>query len=157
MKYFPIALRLKAKDILVVGGGKIAERKVLSLLEAKAKVLVIAPLVTKRLKDLYGQGKIRLFSRGVRRTDIKNVTFIIAATDDKDTNKDVCGWARKLGIPVNVVDKTELCDFISVATLKIDKALISVYTDGLDPKLSRDLKKYLRSRWDDFISYRNKL
>lgn len=58
MQYYPIFLDIKNKPCVVIGGGKVAERKVVSLLDAGAKVLVISPEITPTLKKLAGKKKI---------------------------------------------------------------------------------------------------
>jgi len=58
---------------------------------------------------------------------------------------------------VNVVDRARLSDFISPALLYMPKAIVAIYTEGKDPVLSRDLKNFLKERWDEFLSYRDRL
>ena len=157
MNYFPIAIKLKNKLAIVIGAGTVAQRKIDKLLEAGASVKVIAPLATKKIERLANQGIIKWIKRNVRISDIRYATLIIAATNDSGINKKVSQWAKKLRIPVNVVDKPALSNFISPALLRRKQALVAVYTDGKDPVLSRDLKNYLKKRWNDFVSYRNKL
>ncbi|MFH1479396.1 MAG: bifunctional precorrin-2 dehydrogenase/sirohydrochlorin ferrochelatase [Candidatus Omnitrophota bacterium] len=157
MRYFPIALNIKKKKVLIVGGGRVAERKVVSFLDAASDIKVIAPKVTRRLHLLFLNKRIKLLRRKVKSSDIHKAELIIAATSDEDTNRNIYRLARKRNIPVNVVDKTCLCDFITPAIAAVDKALIAVYTDGFDPRLSRDLKKYLKEKWDDFLNYRLRL
>lgn len=156
MKYYPIAVSLKNKIAAVVGGGVVAERKVLSLLEAGARVRVISPALTGRLTGLAKENKIRWIRNKVSPGDLKKADIIIAATSDRGVNKKVSALSRKSDKLVNVVDDKELSDFISPAILKKKKAIIAVYTDGKEPELSRDLKNFLKERWDEFISYRNR-
>lgn len=155
MNYFPIALRLKGRRVIVVGAGKVAERKIRAFLSADAKICVIAPSVTQGILSLYARRLIRWIPRFVQRWDICKASLIIAATDSFEVNKGISQWARSRGIPVNAVDRPKLSDFISPAILHFKKALIAVYTDGKDPGLSKDLKNYLKDNWNDFLSYRN--
>jgi len=157
MRYLPIAIKLKDKRVIVVGGGKVAERKLRNLLDTGARVCVISPRVTGKIRVLVKNRTIVWKPRCLRNSDIKRADLIIAATDDSIVNEHVSIVARELRIPVNVVDKPTLSDFISPALLRLNKALIAVYTDGKDPVLSRDLKNYLKEQWDDFVSYRNRL
>lgn len=156
VKYYPIAVKLKGKRALVAGGGKVAERKALQLLDSGAKLRVVAPDLTPRLEALARSHKIEWSARKVRGPDLKGAALVIAATSDTKANRDVSRWARKLNIPVNVVDKPKSSDFISPAILRKSKALVAVYTDGRDPVLSRDLKNFLKENWDVFLSYRNR-
>jgi precorrin-2 dehydrogenase / sirohydrochlorin ferrochelatase len=156
LKYYPIAIRLKNKKAAVVGGGNVAERKVLSLLEAGARVRVISPALTDQLVLFAKKKKISWVKNTVKPGDIEKADIIIAATSDRGVNKKVSALSRKSGKLVNVVDDKASSDFISPAVFKKQKAIIAVYTDGKDPVLSRDLKNFLKENWDVFLSYRNR-
>jgi len=157
MKYYPIAVKLKDQLAVVVGGGKVAERKIEALLEAKAKIKIVSPALTTRLKRLSVQRKLIWISRKALETDVIGADIIISATDDACVNKRISRWAGARKISVNVVDNPRLSSFISTAFFRAHGAIISVYTDGKNPELSRDLKDYLKEKWDDFLSYRRKL
>ena len=155
--YYPIAVNIKAKRALVVGGGTVAERKTMTLLAAGARVKVVSPDITSVLKRLTKSGKIRWISRTVSRSDLCRTDIVIAATSDNKINREISQWAKSRKVLVNVVDKPSLSDFISPALLRKRKAIMAVYTDGKDPVLSRDLKNFLKENWDVFLSYRNRL
>ncbi|MCF7908095.1 MAG: bifunctional precorrin-2 dehydrogenase/sirohydrochlorin ferrochelatase [Candidatus Omnitrophica bacterium] len=157
MNYLPVALKIKNKKAIVVGGGKVGQRKIEALLLAEARITLIAPKVTVELRELAKQGAIEWLERKAKESDIFGATLVISATDDSFLNEQVSNWAKVKGISVNVVDKPLLSDFISPAVLRTEKALIAVYTDGKDPVLSRDLKNYLKEKWDEFLLYRNRL
>ncbi|MDP2928431.1 MAG: bifunctional precorrin-2 dehydrogenase/sirohydrochlorin ferrochelatase [Candidatus Omnitrophota bacterium] len=154
--YYPIALKLKARPVLVVGGGQVAERKVKTLLQFGARVRVISPDLTIRLKRLLRSRSITWTSRVVRSSDIEGYYIVIAATSDAAVNKNISKWAKIRGIPVNVVDRAPLSSFISPAILRTPKAVVAVYTHGRDPALSRDLKNFLKENWAVFLSYRSR-
>ena len=156
MDFLPIALKIKNKKVIVVGGGKVAQRKTGILLEAGAKVTLISPDTTEELRQLAKATKIKWLKRCLKKSDIFGASLIIAATNNASLNEQVSLWARKAKIAINVVDGPILSDFISPALLKKDRALIAVYTDGKDPVLSRDLKNYLGDKWDDFLLFRNR-
>ena len=157
INYYPIAVRLKNKKALVVGGGMVAERKVKTLIATGARVKVVSPDLTPQLKNLARQGGIRWVARTVRQTDLYRADIAIAATSDNRVNRKVSRWAKERNILVNVVDNPSLSDFISPALLGKRKAIIAVYTDGKDPILSRDLKNFLKENWNVFLSYRDRL
>lgn len=155
--YYPIALKLKGRAVLVIGGGQVAERKVKTLLEFGARVHVVSPDLTASLKKLFHLRKITWLGRVARASDINGADIIIAATSNETVNRKVSIWAKKHGALVNVVDKAGLSDFISPAIFGRNRAVIAVYTHGKDPVLSRDLKNFLKEKWDAFLSYRNRL
>lgn len=156
-EYYPIAIRLKDRITVVVGGGKVAERKVDSLLEAGGKVRLIAPDVTPGLTQLSESGRIELLRKRFSSRDLDSADFVVAATPDSAINKRIRAWAKKRKILINVVDKASLSDFISPAVLRAGKAIVAVYTDGKDPEFSRDLKNFLKENWNVFLSYRRRL
>jgi len=156
MNYLPIAIGLKNKRVIVVGGGKVAQHKIEVFLDTEALVVVIAPEVTSKIRLLIEKGAIKWVSRRVQESDIKEARLIVAATDSEEINKDISRWAKQSKILVNVVDRQLISDFISPALLQQDKALIAVYTNGKDPVLSRDLKNYLKENWDDFLLFRDR-
>lgn len=156
MKYYPIAVKLKDKKVVVVGGGSVAERKVLGLLGAGARVKVISPEMTGRLKLLAKKKKISWIKNTVKPGDLCYADIVIAATSDRGVNKKVSAWSHRSGKLVNVVDDKALSDFISPAIFKEQKAIVAVYTDGREPKLSRDLKDFIKEHWDEFLSFRDR-
>lgn len=156
MKYYPIALKVKNRAVLVAGGGQVAERKVKTLLRFGAKVRVVSPDATPELKRLFKLRRITWLNRTVKASDISKAILVIAATSDATVNKKISGWTKRKGVLVNIVDRAGLSTFISPAILDTPKAVVAVYTHGKDPVLSRDLKNFIKERWDDFLSYRNR-
>lgn len=155
--HYPLAINLEGRLAVVAGGGKVAERKIKKLLEAKARIRVVSPNITPGLKRLASRSKIVWVPGFVRNGDLRFASIVIAATSDHSVNKSVSEWARQQNIWVNVVDKPDLSDFISPAIFRKQNAIVAVYTNGRDPVLSRDLKNFLKEHWDVFLSYRHRL
>ena len=155
--YYPIAVKLRDKIAVVVGGGAVAERKIKTLLKAGAKVRVISPALTPWLERARRARRISCFSKKVEAVDLYPADIIIAATSDSKVNEKVSFWAGRRRVLVNVVDRAKISDFISPALLHVRQATVAVYTQGKDPVLSRDLKNFLKEYWDVFLSYRNRL
>jgi len=156
-KYYPVALGIDKCLGVVIGGGRVAQRKALDLLRAGARVKIISPTLTTYLKHLAKTGRIKWLCRMVRREDLARAEVIIAATDQWQINKEVSLWAKRKSRLVNVVDNPGLSNFISLAVFRKAKAIVAVYTNGRDPVLSRDLKNFLKEYWNEFVSYRNRL
>lgn len=156
VRYYPVALRLKGRKVLVAGGGAVAERKIRALLEAGARISVVSPRLTPGLKRLADAGRLRWTENVIRKRDLKGVYLAVAATSDNKANSRISRWAKEAGTLVNVVDAPDLSDFISPAVLRKGGAIIAVYSDGKDPVLSRDLKNFLKEHWDVFLSYRHR-
>jgi precorrin-2 dehydrogenase/sirohydrochlorin ferrochelatase len=144
MRYFPIFLDLRQKICVVVGGGRVAERKVLNLLKAGALVTVISPEITPSLRRLEEKGKIKHRSRPFRTGDLKSAHLVIAATDNRQTNERVFRVASSLRIPVNVVDDPSHCSFIVPAIISRGDILLAISTGGQSPALAKALREKLQ-------------
>lgn len=147
MPYYPVFLSLQGKQCAVVGGGAVAERKVMSLLECGGDVVVISPRVVKGLRLLAEQGKLQLLKRSYRRGDLKGAKLVVAATNDARVNAAVAGEAQKKGILVNVVDDPVLSDFIVPSALRRGELVIAVSTSGESPALARKVRTELEKHF----------
>jgi precorrin-2 dehydrogenase / sirohydrochlorin ferrochelatase len=145
MRYYPVFLDLNEKACVVIGGGRVAERKVLTLLKAGARVTVVSPRVTEALRRLKEKGKIAIRRDSFRATDLKAVHLAIAATDDRAVNEQVFRKASHLRIPVNVVDDPKHCSFIVPSIISRGDILLAISTGGLSPALAKALRKKLQS------------
>ncbi|MFN7065592.1 MAG: bifunctional precorrin-2 dehydrogenase/sirohydrochlorin ferrochelatase [Aquificaceae bacterium] len=143
MPYFPVFLDLKGKEVVVAGGGPVAERKVKKLLPFEPNIKVIAPRVTDGIKELNRKEKIRLILRRVRLSDIKGAFLVIAALDDLKLQKRLYEYCKKKGILCNTVDNIEYCSFIFPALVVKDDVVIGISTSGKVPALSRALREYI--------------
>jgi precorrin-2 dehydrogenase/sirohydrochlorin ferrochelatase len=147
--YYPVFLNLKGKKAVVIGGGKVAERKILALLKAEAEVTVISPELTGKLVRKKQKGDIRHVSRQYRNGDLRNAFLVIAATDSTSINRRVSEDAPCL---VNVVDTPLLCNFIVPSTLSRGPLGIAVSTSGISPALSRNIRKELEGCYNSEFS-----
>jgi precorrin-2 dehydrogenase/sirohydrochlorin ferrochelatase len=138
--YYPVFLDLRGKDCLVVGGGKVAERKALGLIRAGANVTVVSPALTTRLGKELSRGRIRHKERKFRVSDLRGVFLVIAATDSEADNIKVAG---EKGLLVNVVDRPELCSFIVPSTVRRGPLQIAVSTSGVSPAMARAIREEL--------------
>ncbi|MFH1504985.1 MAG: bifunctional precorrin-2 dehydrogenase/sirohydrochlorin ferrochelatase [Candidatus Omnitrophota bacterium] len=156
MKYYPLALDVKNKLVVIVGGGKVALTKTQSLLKASAKIMIVSPELIQGLKKLNRSSKFKWIKREVQASDLKGAAIVIAATANEKVNKKVSNWANKKKILVNVVDQPALSSFISPAVFRKKQAIISVFTNGISPSLSRDIKNFLNDKWAEFFYFRGK-
>ena len=85
--YFPLLLNIKNYQCLVVGGGKVALRKVNSLLDFQAKVTVISPKICEPLLELYKKRKIKVIQKVYAKEYLKNFKVVFCATDNPKINK----------------------------------------------------------------------
>lgn len=143
MNYFPINLDIANRRCVVVGGGKVAERKVKSLLKCNGEVVVISPELTEKLAALHSRNSISWQNRNYIMGDLDGAFMVIAATDDEDTQAQVFTDAQEKNLLVNVADVPERCNFILPATVRRKNLAVSVSTGGKSPALARLLREKL--------------
>jgi siroheme synthase-like protein len=139
LKHYPIFLNLKDRPVLVVGAGKVALRKARGLLEAGARVTVVAPEWEPEFEAM----PVRIVARRFRASDLAGCTLVFAATDDRLTNHRIGIAAKGRGIFANIADSGEECGFIVPARVQRGSVQIAVSTGGESPKLSAELRKKL--------------
>ncbi|MBD5106392.1 MAG: bifunctional precorrin-2 dehydrogenase/sirohydrochlorin ferrochelatase [Lachnospiraceae bacterium] len=153
MAYFPIYVNLEQKRILIVGGGRVALRKVKVLLEYGPKILVVAPEIEEelcRMEESGKQSQLKLERRKFQKEDLKTADMIIAATDSSAENSRIYKLCKQEGKLVNVVDVPAECDFIFPAIVKKKDLVVSVSTGGKSPLFAAKVKKELESRIPDY-------
>lgn len=151
--YLPIAISLKMRSCLVVGGGKVALRKIDTLLDYGSDITVIAPEPHEKIEYYAGKGLLKLKKRAYKSSEAESFGIVISASNNHKINETVYDDCAKAGVPVNVVDNPRLCDFIFPAVVRRDCLTVAVSTDGKAPFLSGHLRLILEnmfneSRWE---------
>ena len=149
VNYFPISLNIENRPCIVIGGGKVAARKVKSLLANKGNVTVISPELDEELTLLAQQGKITWLERGYRAGDLTQAFLVIAATDDEAVQEAVFQEAEEHHLLLNVADVPKWCNFILPATVRRGDLTISVSTAGKSPALAKRLRQELEKEYTD--------
>lgn len=144
---YPVYLNLTGRLCIVVGGGKVAERKVQSLLESGARVRVISPGASYALLEAEGLGKIELVLREYSSNDIAGAFLVISATDNDQINRLVADDCFQRNILVNVVDDPPKCNFIVPAVVRRGALSIAISTDGKSPALAQKIKTDLEKQY----------
>jgi uroporphyrin-III C-methyltransferase/precorrin-2 dehydrogenase/sirohydrochlorin ferrochelatase len=145
MDYLPIFLSLKGRLCAVVGGGEVGARKVSLLLSAGAKVIVYDPTLRDTLAQLKDAGRIEHRAESFRAAHLDKCALAIAATDDAGVNRAVYEAAVARNIPVNVVDRPDLCTFIMPSIIDRSPVVAAVSTGGRSPVLARLIRARLES------------
>lgn len=138
MKLLPVALNIKDKRCLIVGGGPVAERKARALLECGARVTVVAPQLCDGFASLGGRFEHR--AHCVHEGDCKVFELIFACTDDHATNRAIAREARWFGIWCNIADDPQASDFHTAAIVRRGDICVGVTTGGGSPALARHLR-----------------
>ena len=142
MDFLPLFHNIKGKLCVVIGGGGVATRKADVLLEAGARVRVVAPQINEELAQQEGIAAMH------ERYDAKHLdgaTLVIAATNDGAVNTQVSQDAKARNIPVNVVDAPGLCSFIMPAILDRSPMMVAFSSGGASPVLTRMLRGKLET------------
>ncbi|GAA1678767.1 uroporphyrinogen-III C-methyltransferase [Glycomyces endophyticus] len=130
MSVYEVGLRLHGKAVLVVGGGTIAGRRVPRLIDAGARVLVVAPEVTTTLSDLAASGELQWERRGWRPGDGDDAWFVLAATDDPAVNAAVAAEAESRRTWCVRSDDAEASDAWTLARAAFDGVSVAVSASG---------------------------
>jgi uroporphyrin-III C-methyltransferase/precorrin-2 dehydrogenase/sirohydrochlorin ferrochelatase len=141
--YYPVALDLADRSVLLVGGGTIAEGKADGLLEAGARVTVVSPMLTPRLLLMATEDRVVWHRRTFQPADVEGAWIVIAATDDRSVNAEVAALARAAGRMVNAVDDVPSCDFIATSIVRRGDLQISISTGGGSPAMARWMREQL--------------
>lgn len=147
-RYYPLGLRLEGQSVLVFGGGDVAERKVLRLLDFGAKVTVISPALTDKLRELHGAGAIDWHERRATEDDlreIKKAALVFASTNDGEANAAIVAAGRGFGVLVNRADDARDCDFILPSMFSAGRVRVGVFTDGQSPALAKWVRRRIEA------------
>ena len=141
--YLPIMLDCNGQRCLVVGGGTVAERKVLGLLEAGAQVTLVSPTLTDILATLAEEKALTWISRLFAPGDSQGAFLVYAASNDHELNKTVAQEARGLDIPVNVASAAEWGSFITPGVVRRGRLTVAVSTSGAGPHVAAEIRGLL--------------
>lgn len=146
---YPIRLNLDGRRCLVVGGGGVALRKIAGLLEEGAKVTVIARDPCAGVEKLATDGEIELERRPYRSGEASSFALVMAATDDREINREVFNDADRAGIWANVADDPELCSFHLPARVRRGTLQLGVASAGEAPFAVRRIRQMLEKRFGE--------
>lgn len=141
--YYPVYLNLKGKKCVVVGAGRVAVRKVGSLLKSGAEVVLISPRIDKNLARLSRQKKITYRRKNFEAKDLSGAFLVIGATDNSRINDEISRVAEEKGILVNIVDLPVRCNFIVPSRVKRGDLSIAISTSGKSPLLAKRIRQEL--------------
>jgi uroporphyrin-III C-methyltransferase / precorrin-2 dehydrogenase / sirohydrochlorin ferrochelatase len=140
MQHLPLYADLKNRPCLVVGGGTVAEKRVRQLLDAGARVTVLAPTLSGGVAELVAGTRVRFEPGTFDPRSLDPYWLIVAATDDRVVNLQVAAAAEAAKRFCNVVDDPEHCTFLMPAIIDFDPVTIAVGTAGQSPVIARWLK-----------------
>lgn len=142
---YPIFLQTKNFNILIVGGGNVAEEKVSLLMKSspESNVTIVAKEISQEIMSMIdGRLSIVLKCKEFEETDLENIQLVIAATNDKELNQQIHRAAKNKNILINVADTPELCDFYLGSIVTKGDLKIAISTNGKSPTLSKRLREF---------------
>ena len=142
-RLFPIYLKLRGRQVLVVGGGSVAEGKIQGLLDTGASVRVVALEASQRVREWAAAGLLALAERAFAIQDLNGVFLVVVATGAAPVGELVFLEAQARGILANVVDVPGQCDFFYPAIVRRGDLQIAISTSGRSPSLAQRLRQQL--------------
>lgn len=144
---YPINLEIKDMKITIIGGGDVAYRKCKNFLEFGKSVRVVSPEFIDSFELI--KNNVELVYDVYKEEYIKDSFIVVAATNNKEINKNIGIYCRSCGKLVNVVDDIKLSNYTVPSYVKRGDLLISISTGGKSPSLSRKIRKDLEEVYDD--------
>ena len=135
--YFPLFIDISKKKIVVVGAGKIASRRIATLLRFADRVTVIASSLPPALSEAAAAGRIEHIARHYLPGDMAGAELALAATNDPAVNEAVWAECRALGVPVSVASDRSKCDFYFPGVITHEPVVVGVVADGKDHAAAR--------------------
>ncbi|WP_310829903.1 precorrin-2 dehydrogenase/sirohydrochlorin ferrochelatase family protein [Paenibacillus pedocola] len=159
--YMPVMLDLRGQKVIVIGGGAVAERRVLALLDAEAAVVVVSPSLSAALSALVEAGGLNWLNRSYAPGDLRGAFLVYAASSDDAVNEQVAAEARSLGLPVNVASRAEAGNFITPGVLRRGRLTVAVSTSGAGPsaaaRITEQLSEVLGEEYEPYLDFLHQL
>jgi precorrin-2 dehydrogenase/sirohydrochlorin ferrochelatase len=146
-KLFPLFLKLTGRHCLVVGAGAVAESKIASLLEASARVRVVAPEATSQVRSWAQSNTIEWHQGPFQPPDLDGMFLVVAATSSTELHERIFEQATLRGVLCNIVDVPALCDFYYPSVVQRGALQIAISTSGQSPALAQHLRKQLEDQF----------
>ena len=139
--YFPVFIDLSKKQVLVVGAGKIASRRVRTLSSFTGNITVVAPQISQEIRELAVQYPMTLDERSFLPEDLEQKDMVLAATDDDTLNRRIASLCKEKRIPVNVCSDQTLCDFQFPSVVRDGDVVIGINASGKDHHLVKKTRQ----------------
>lgn len=148
-KFFPFYINIQNKYFLIAGGGKIACRRLKTLLKFDVNVILVATDISSEIKSI-DDSRLKLYEQDFEEKFLEGIDYLILATNDKKLHENISRLARGKGITVNDASCKENCDFYFPSIIDKDELLISVTSLGNNHKLTHRIANIIRKYLDKF-------
>ncbi len=153
MALFPMFVDLQDQDIVVIGAGEVALRKIEQLIKFSPKLTVIAPSIHEEIRVLSGEHAMTLLEREYVIEDCENRFLVIGALDDLAEQEKIYEACMQTKTPVNCVDSPALCSFIFPALIVQGDLCVGINTSGKAPAVSSALRQHLTKLIPDGVHH----
>jgi precorrin-2 dehydrogenase / sirohydrochlorin ferrochelatase len=145
MAFYPIMINLSDKQVVVIGGGDVALRKIRELIDAGARISVIAPDIHDEIDEICKRfpDRIEIQRREYRHGDLGNAFLAFSATNIHEVNGMILEESRDKGILLNAVDDPDNCTFIMPSSFRRGDLIVAVSTGGASPSMSAKLRRMI--------------
>lgn len=147
MSAYPLVLEGARIRALIVGGGSVAHRKAMALLDSGATLRIVAPRLSPAMRQLSEHERVNVSEREYDSADIGEATLVVAATDRREVNARVAADAHAAARLVNVADEPAEGDWVSVATHRAGPLVIGVSVGGV-PTAATRIRDAIAARFD---------
>lgn len=144
-RYFPIFVNLEGRKTVFIGGGQIAERRIRTLLEFDAEIIVYSLDLTDDIKKLADTGRIIYENKAYEKGLVLDAYFVVAATGNDEVNMEIYKECKEKNIMVNVISDKALCDFYFPGIVNVDDITVGVCGSGNDHKKVKNFISSLRN------------
>ena len=145
MRYYPFFMDMRGRRVVVVGGGETAAQKLRLLLKSEATIEVVAEAANAEIAALADDGRVTHRRALFSPEHIRGALAVFAATEDEAADQAVAIAAQDQGLPVNVVDRQDLCSFITPAIVDRDPVTIAITTEGAAPVLGQRVRAQIEA------------
>ncbi len=148
---FPLFVDIRDKNVLVVGAGKIASRRIKTLLAFDCKITVCAPEISPELHDSLKDNSVTVWQRKIEAQDIINNNWfmVVCATDNREVNMNIGGLCRQKGIFVSVADNKDECNFYFPGVALGDDITVGITGNGSNHSKVRYISQQIRELISD--------
>lgn len=141
---YPVMLNLASKQCVIIGGGKVAERKLNGIVGSGATIIVVSPKLNKGLIELHENKCFKWIKDEYKEEYISSAFMCFACTDSNKVNERIAVDAKKTGILENIVDNSMISGFVVPATRRNEDIVLSVYSNE-NPGASRYMADFFNS------------
>lgn len=149
--YFPLFTDLSGKRIVIVGGGNIAARRALTLLDFTETLTVVSPDLHPDMASFIQSGRIVWKRKQYSPADLTGADYVLAATNDGSVNDEIYDFCKQQHIPVNVCTDHTKCDFLFPGIARKGDAVVGMTSGGTDYTGVRDTLKEIRALLDSLF------